>query len=413
MKPSNHQLAPGGFTRREGLIAIMGAVAAISGCGGGAADLASVGSGGTGSFSTGVITGFGSIIVNGIRFDDSQATIKDDDGALHTSADLKLGMIVSITASPVTTTPAGSIAKASTITFASALRGAIASIVGQSIVVLGQTVQVTATTVFDDSVAGGIAGLAVGQIVEVHGFVDPASNQIVATRIERQASANANAPVVNKLQGEVQSLNTSAKTFAIGSVAISYAGIAANALPSLANGVVVTVELAPSPATGTRTALTVRAVAVKVEDNEQAQLNGSVSAFTSTSNFSVNGVAVDASKASFPNGTTGLKLGAHVEVQGTSSNGVLVASSVQVDAPNEGNNQQFELHGAVTNLDAVKKTFVVRGVTVSYAAGAKFDGGGDATKLAAIAGTSATVEVKGTYDSATNSVTASTISFED
>lgn len=410
MKQRNNQLAPGGFTRREGLIAIMGAVAAISGCGGGAADLASVGSGGTGSFSTGVITGFGSIIVNGIRFDDSLATIKDDDGTLHTSADLKLGMIVSITASPVTTTPAGSTAKASTITFASALRGAIESIVGQSIVVLGQTVQVTPTTVFDDSVVGGIAGLAVGQIVEVHGFVDPTSNQIVATRIERQASANA--PVVNKLQGEVQSLNTTARTFAIGSVAISYAGIAASALPSLANGVVVTVELAPSPATGTRTALTVRAVAVKVEDNEQTQLNGSVSAFTSTSNFSVNGVAVDASKASFPNGSTGLKLGAHVEVQGTSSNGVLVASSVKVDAQNEGSNQQFELHGAVTNLDAVKKTFVVRGVKVSYAAGVKFDGG-DATKLATIAGTSATVEVKGTYDSATNSVTASTISFED
>ncbi len=410
MTQRNKHIEPGGINRRDGLIAIMGAVAALSGCGGGS-DIASVGSGGTGSFTSGMITGFGSIIVNGIRFDDSQATIKDDDGVAHTPDDLKLGMIVSITASPVTTTATGSTATASSITFGSELRGAIQSIGTQDIVVLGQTVQITSTTFFDSSFAGGPAGLAVGQIVDVHGFVDAAANQIVATRIDLEAAVQA--PPVNKLEGQVQSLDTVAKTFAIGAVTISYAGLPAAAIPgNLANGLVVRVELAPTPATGTRNAVSMQSPDVKVQDQQQVQLNGAVNAFTSTAKFSVNGVAVDASKAAFPNGSAQLKVGARVEVQGTSSNGVLVASSVKVDTPSEVSNQQIELHGAISNLNAARKTFVVRGVTVSYAGTVKFDGG-DVSKLASIASTSATVEVKGTYDAATNSVSASQISFED
>ena len=46
----------------------------LSACGGGG-DVAGVGQGGTGAFSVGPITGLGSIIVNGIRYDDSRASI--------------------------------------------------------------------------------------------------------------------------------------------------------------------------------------------------------------------------------------------------------------------------------------------------------------------------------------------------
>jgi hypothetical protein len=413
MNPSKIKLDSAGFTRREGLLALVGAVAALSGCGGGGdaggiASIASVGSGGTGSFSSGAITGFGSIIVNGVRFDDSQARITDDDGVVHNPDDLKLGMVVSITASTITTGVSGSSATATSITFGSELRGPITSISGQALVVLGQTVQVGADTVFDDGIIGGLAGLLVGQIIEVHGFADPSTNQILATRIERDASA-----ATLKLQGQVQALNTTAKTFTIGSVTISYAGIAAPALPAnLANGLLVQVVLAPAPATGTRTALSVRPVAQQVEDHADAELEGTVTAFTSVTSFSVNGVAVDASKASFPNGNAALKLGARVEVEGSTVNDVLVASEVKVENEAEVENQEFELHGAVTNLNATSKTFVIRGVTVSFAGAVRFDNG-DATLLAMVNGTSAIVEVRGTNDAATNSVTATRITFDN
>ena len=410
MNSSKNQLAAAGFTRREGLLALIGGVATLSGCGGGgsAAGTASVGSGGTGSFSSGAITGFGSIIVNGVRFDDSQARITDDDGVVHNSGDLKLGMVVSIVGSGITTAATGSSASATSITFSSELRGPIDSIAGQTLVVLGQTVRVTASTVFESEIAGGLAGLSVGQIVEVHGFVDPATNQVLATRIEREATAAS-----FKLQGQVQALNTSAKTFALGTLTISYAGIAAAAVPAnLANGLLVQVTLALSPATGTRTALSVRTVARQVEDHDEAELEGTVTAFTSTASFSVNGVAVDASKATFPNGSAGLKLGARVEVKGSTTNGVLVATQVKVENETEVENQEFELHGSVSNLNTTAKTFVVRGVTVSFAGTVRFDNG-DASKLAVVNGTSAIVEVRGTNNAATNSVTATRITFDN
>jgi hypothetical protein len=407
MNLRKNRLTAVGFTRREGLLALIGGAAALSGCGGGGSGTASVGSGGTGSFSNGAISGFGSIIVNGVRFDDSKASITDDDGAAHSSSDLKLGMVVAITGSSVTAGTTGSSASASSITFGSELRGPIDSIGSQSLVVLGQTVQIRASTVFEEGIAGGLAGLSVGQIVEVHGFIDPATNQITATRIEREASASS-----YKLQGQVQTLNTTTKTFVIGTLAISYAGISSAALPAnLANGLLVRVRLAILPASGMRTAISVSPVALKVEDHSEAELEGTVTAFTSTSSFSVNGLPVDASTASFPNGTAALKIGARVEVKGSVSNGVLVATAVKLESESEIDSQEYELHGAITNLNTGTKTFVVRGVTVSYAGTVTFESG-DASKLALVNGTSAVVEVKGTYSATTNSVTATKISFE-
>src|SRR6478609_9453528 len=63
----------------------------LAACGGG------VDSGGTGapaesSSASGPITGFGSVIVNGVHFDDSNAGITDGEGMARQRQDLKLGM---------------------------------------------------------------------------------------------------------------------------------------------------------------------------------------------------------------------------------------------------------------------------------------------------------------------------------
>ena len=64
--------------------------------GGGGGDIAGVGTGGTGTISStvsvGPISGFGSIIVAGVRFDDTTATVTDEDGTVRSRDDLKLGM---------------------------------------------------------------------------------------------------------------------------------------------------------------------------------------------------------------------------------------------------------------------------------------------------------------------------------
>ena len=83
------------FSRRSVLLGITASLAELSGCGGGgASSIAGLSSGGTGSFTSGVIMGLGSIIVNGIRYNnDSAQLISRDDGATLNSS-LSLGMVV-------------------------------------------------------------------------------------------------------------------------------------------------------------------------------------------------------------------------------------------------------------------------------------------------------------------------------
>ncbi|MBA2721750.1 MAG: hypothetical protein H0U56_02385, partial [Methylibium sp.] len=97
------------------LAALAGAVglAACGGGGGGGGD--GVGSGGTGSFAVGPISGFGSVIVNGIRYDDSGADVFDDDGNAVTANDLRLGMVIEVTGSELASTATGPTANASSI----------------------------------------------------------------------------------------------------------------------------------------------------------------------------------------------------------------------------------------------------------------------------------------------------------
>ncbi len=63
----------------------------LGGCGGG---VDSGGTGGASTYASGPINGFGSIVVNGVHFDDSTGSISDDDGNARNRSDLQLGMVV-------------------------------------------------------------------------------------------------------------------------------------------------------------------------------------------------------------------------------------------------------------------------------------------------------------------------------
>jgi Domain of unknown function (DUF5666) len=389
-----------GVTRRDGLLTMLGGAMALAGCGGGGDSGSSAGltSGGTGSFSSGSISGFGSIIVGAVRFDDSKASsildIDDDNKDLR--GQLQLGMVVRVKGKPKN----GNNADAETIEVRSELLGPIESIdtTAKSIVVLGQTALITATTFFEDGLTG-LGALAVGNIVEVHGFVDPLTNKLTATRIERKVLANVKA---FKLQGTISAFDATAKTFKIGTLTISFAAPAnVPTSPALANGLLVRVRLEPTLTGGTRKALKVRAVEVEAENRDEAEVEGTITAFTSSSKFSVNGLPVDASGATVP---AGLKLGDRVEVEGKLVAGVLVAKKVALD--DEKDPLRFELHGTVATLNTTTKTFVVRGVTVDYSA-AEFRNG---TLTVLLNG--ARVEVKGVASTDGTKVKATRISFE-
>ncbi len=370
--------------------------------------------------SEGVISGFGSIIVNGVRFDDSKAKIEDEDedeDGARSKDDLRLGMVVNITG-----TSAGGTGTASVISFGSNLKGPVQSIAtttgivttpttaagSQTLVILGQTVIIGAWTVFDPfSLPNGFASIATGNVLEVHGHLSPALNTIVATRISKENNANA-----YKITGNISSLNTGSKSFKIGSEQFSYAAINPERLrATLADGLTVKVRLSTVQATtGTWSATRIKAAKKAMPDRIKAEIEGLITAFTSATSFSVNGLVVDATNASFPKGTASLALGARVEVKGTVIGGKLVASVVKTEDRGRGDDEdnEIELHGNISALDTTAKTFTLRGLTVSYAGNVRFERG-----LASNLVNGVSVEVKGQSSGGGTTVQAVRIKFED
>src|SRR5262252_4756184 len=86
------------FTAIRTSAAVLAALLLAVACGGGSGDSNMP----TGrAFTQGTIMGFGSIIVNGVRFDDSAAQVTDDDGQVHDRSELKLGMNVDVDSSDI------------------------------------------------------------------------------------------------------------------------------------------------------------------------------------------------------------------------------------------------------------------------------------------------------------------------
>ena len=376
----------------------------LAGCGGGGSD--STTGPDKSSFAAGSITGFGSVIVNGIRFDVSTASVADDDDKAQSESDLKLGMMVEVEAGEITVDSTGSHGDAKDIHFRSAIIGPVGAVdtAAKSLIVLGQTVDVTATTVFDERLPAGLGSVAVGDVVEVFGMLDTTTGHYTATRIEPKA----NAPFF-KLRGVVSDLDTTAHTFKIGGETISYAGLAPDQIPAdLANGLLVRVKLETTQVGGAWVATKLKNAVRHMADDEEVELEGLVTSVTSPTQFSVDGIAVDASSAKFvPDGAT-IVLGAEVEVEGTARNGVIIASKVSIETEDEDELDGFELHGAIEMLNTTTKTFVLRGVTVSYGGSAVVFKDGMESDLA----DGRRVEVKGTLSTDGTKIEATTISFE-
>ncbi len=406
---NKHDPIPAGLTRRQTLLAMLGA-ASLSACGGGG-DVAGVGQGGTGAFSVGPITGLGSIIVNGIRYDDSSASISSDDDSLSTSS-LQLGMIVAVQGSPAVNGQS----TATRIVLGGELVGPISSINANGFVVLGQTVNVTSSTFYGPSISGGLSGLAVGQAVEVHGIADTTPNSQTATFVARKSS-----PSEYKLQGKVTAHNAGDKTFSIGSLSMSYASTDADDVRvTPVVGALVRVRLqAASPAPAVWSVTRIR----KPEDSfsgfsGEVEFKGTITAFTSTASFSVNDLPVNASSASFPEGTGGIVAGAFVEVKGTLVNGVVVATRVKPedDGGSGGVGTEFELHGTISGASSTGTsgsfTLTSSGgvaVTVQWnSSSVEFRDGASAASLV----NGQQIEVKGTISDG-STVTATRIGLED
>lgn len=355
--------------RRDALRALGGAGLLVAGCGG--TELAGVGSGGTGqvatsSYASGAITGFGSVIVNGIRWDDAAADVTDEFGATRTRPELALGMVVEIQGTADETAGTG---VAGAIRVLSELRGPIAAIDRPAgrVVVLGTTVQSSAATAWADST--GLASLGVGQQVEVWGYPDREAGVLRATRIE-PITAPAR-PFV--LRGPVAELDRAAGTLRVGAQRVDLRRVspapgqaaAASVLAALVDGATVAVAASTPPAAAATAWLVERIVVIVPAQALQmvaARIDGRVAALGAGPRFEVAGVPVDAGGAEFRGGAaSALRVGLRVRVFGVASGGRLTARTVEVRGDgSEAEEDENEVRGTIERLGADPRDFTLR-----------------------------------------------------
>ena len=175
-------------------------VLALSACGGGSAaleTLAGVGTGGSG-LAEGTVSGFGSVFIDGMEYDDSNASVAQDDGAGESvNAELKLGQRVRLVLD--------SSSKVQSVIVMPQLVGPVTQAMDAAgtFKVMGQGVRLGDTT----AQAGfSAASPALGDELEVHGswVYDKATASYVlsASRVEKLTSA----PDPVQLSGLVQSI---------------------------------------------------------------------------------------------------------------------------------------------------------------------------------------------------------------
>ena len=361
------------FSALRSLTALFSASLLLTACGGGGADAPAVAPPATVqaapvmSLVTGTVTGFGSIFIDGQRLDDSVASvmIENNPAALTGAAlsDVKLGMQVE-----------GRVldGKLSELTVRPALMGAATAVdpVRGTFRVHGQAVRVmnsgVTPTVYDG--LSGLAGLAVGDQVEVHGSMD-AVRQIMATRIERKARNDTAAGV--RLVGLLSALDSGGRTFKLNDLTVDYA--VAALLPAgkaLAEGQLVSVYAPLAPANGVMVAKAVKIAAS--EEGSALGLGGRIMNYGSLADFTVAGVKGDASAASIEGGSVAdLVAGQAVAIEGRVSTGVLRALRLRV--LKTADDVKASLSGQVSDFVALS-SLRVRGAAVD-ASTAVFRGG--------------------------------------
>lgn len=309
----------------------------------------------------GTISGVGSVIVNGIRFDDSAASISMDD-ALTTRDRLRVGMVVRVRGRINAGAGTG---VADSIQYNDCVQGPITAMnrVQNTVTVLGQTVLIDGDTVFDGLTLRDMNGFAIGDQVEVSCLQDRTRNQLRATRMERQGAFQ-NGTSELAVKGSVSNLNLAAGTCTIDGLSVNFAGVAAGDRPAgLANDM--TVEASGRNfANGILTADRLRdrdRDRISYPDGDGLEVEGYVSDFVSIANFKVAGQAVNGANAVIRNGTAAdIVNGVKVEAEGTMSNGVLVAGVLELKLQTS-----VRVEAGLQAKDSTARTITLLGRTIA------------------------------------------------
>ena len=307
--------------------------------------------------STGVITGFGSIVVNGVRHETNGQTVVAIEDEAETTGDdsrLRLGMRVKIDA----TETSGS-RTANRVEYDEDLKGPAENIVPDAndstigtFTIAGQTVVVDGNTVFDDDVGDndGVSGIDIRDLdpanfggtpinVEVSGY--PTETGVIATRVDRITGTLGQVGVNNdelEIKGFVDSVAAGGGSFVINGATFLVSGtVFEDGLAANQDLVGVFVEVKADIDGGGNF------VAVRVEleddldgadDDDEFEIEGvlqSVDTVADPDVIVVNGVTIQVDDASSLVG----QVGNRVEIKGAfNASNVLVISQANLEVEN-------------------------------------------------------------------------------
>ncbi len=339
------------------------AILMLVGCGAdGVGSLAEGGISGTG-ISVGPITGFGSIYVNGVKYDVSRATFIRNGQAVGGQDDFSIGEYVTVAG---TVNADGLSGTASQVTFDNVVTGPVTAVStdGVTLEVLGQLVRTDRLTVLIGFQS--LAALAAGNVVEVSGSPNT-SGQIAATSIKlKQATFVPDAGEL-KAQGPITAVDPTSRTFTLTRLTVDYSGAALRNFPVTGIAVGHYVE------TKSRRALAgnvMRAESVELKSalptftaNTKVEIAGVITRFASGSDFDVAGQRVLANaQTKFKDGASAaLALNVQVKVEGViDASGTLVAREVEVRE----SRASVELKARIEAINAGASELTVLGKTV-------------------------------------------------
>lgn len=382
----------------------------LAACGGGSSDASSAASTASSTTSTsstsntttsatstatnvtasGIVTAFGSVIVNGTEYavDGSTTVVNGDlDDASSSYSALKVGMTVE-----VMTASSG---YASLVRYTSAVSGEVDAIdtANSTLTVLGQKVVVSSGTSFAGSKTSGASTVAitalnnvsVGDYVVVYGYESCTTStnttsctgdatQLLASLVYEPTVAG-----VYRTVGYATDISTLSDSFAIGGLTVSYTttGNSATACSpspcSIADGNYVEVRSSTAP-TSSSGALTLAASVIETNSRSPVLISGATVSIqgpvanldVSVHAFSLQGVTINGSALAAT--VAALTANEIVEVTGTvTSSGSVTATAITVE-----NQATFSLTAPLTAESAAADTLVVLGQTFTVNSSTRF-----------------------------------------
>jgi hypothetical protein len=327
----------------------------------GAGMVAEGGTGGTG-ITTGTLQGYGSIFVNDVEYDVSEAVfLRNGLPASNGEDDYSVGEVITIRGN---VSADGKTGIADEVLYKDLLKGRVTLATPDYIRVLGQDVMVDGKTVF---VGFTRLDRIEGRYVEVSGFTT-ADGAILATNIKVKSESEGE----SEISGVITAVGSD-NSFSIGSLVVEYSSFPGGNPEA---GQIVEVKIEAVISADRVLAMEIELVeSDDYEEETRIEIEGLVTAFDSIADFRVDGFRITTDSGTEYEDGTSADLGVDVRVQvkgHVDADGFVHAEEIRIKVYTT-DNQEVEVVAAIDNLNPGSSSFVILGLVAETDASTKFE----------------------------------------